>query len=200
MIVSSKKLNSVKEYLDNGSLGDYMMRSLREQRTNKILCDVVVQSGGKKFYVHKSVLYAYSLYCRKLFVGSFPPPIKNGQILIDLNCFSENVVQVLIDLMYGDKKGDIVDVDLEELIKLTDFLQADCDIKLITEILRNLLNGDNCLELYKLACTFNFHNLQTVIVTYISDNARRIISSDEWKQLGKHQILRSIIFGDLCTL
>ena len=183
MIVSSKKLNSVKEYLDNGSLGDYMMKSFREQRKNKILCDVVVQSGGKEFYVHKSVLYAYSLYCRKLFTGSFPPPTKNGIVVIDLNCFSENVVQVLINLMYGDKEGEIVDIDVEELIKLTDFLQADCDIKLMTEILRNLLNGDNCLELYKLACTFHFHNLQTVIVTYISENARPIISSDEWKDL-----------------
>ena len=61
----------------------------------------------------------------------FPPKTRDGIILVDLSCFSENVVKVLIDMMYGAKEGDIVNLDVEELVRLTNFLQADYDINLV---------------------------------------------------------------------
>ena len=192
MIFSSERLAEVELHLDNGSMGDYIMKSMREQKKNNLLCDATIQCGEKNLPVHRSVLYAYSMYCRKLFAGSFPPKTKDGMILIDLNCFPENVVTVIINIMYGEKVEETGNIDVEEFMKLADFLQMDAEIKIITEILRQLVDDDNCLEMYKLACTYNFLTLQTLILSYLNQNMESVTNSPEWKRLDE-TILFSII-------
>ena len=188
MIISNKKLESAQLDLNEGSIGDYVFKSLRDQRRDNILCDAVVQCGDKEFPVHRSVMYAYSLYCRKLFTGAFPPKAKDGLILIDLQCFSENVVKVFLDIMYGMEGEDSVDIEVEELLKLTDFLQADCDIPVITETLRMMLKIDNCLEIYNLAAAYNFSKLKTVTLTYISGNIQKLTKTDAWKKMDRETL------------
>ena len=189
MIVSNKELVNLKLDLDNGSIGDYILAAMREQRKTKTLCDAAVRCGNKEYPVHKTVMYAYSLYCRKLFSGSFPPKERDGLVIIDLDHFSENVVRVFLDIIYGDKGEDEVDIDVEELLRLADFLQADSDIDIVTEIFRNMVDADNCLELFKLAGAYNYQKLQTVALTYISCSLERLIKSDAWKKLDEMTML-----------
>ena len=60
---------------------------------------------------------------------------------------------------WGSVEWDGEEVDVEDLLKLADFLQADSEIDILTEMFRNVLDDGNCLELFKLACTYNFHKL-----------------------------------------
>ena len=134
-------------------------------------------------------MFAYSLYCRTLFTGAFPPKNKEGLTIIDLSCFSKEVVQVFLDMMYGMKREDAIDIDVEELLKLADFMQADSNIPLITETLRHMLDVDNCLEIYNLAGAYNFSKLQTVTLTFISGNLQKLTKTDAWKTLDGETLL-----------
>ena len=114
MIISSDQITSLKEELDKDCIGQCMLLSLREQRKDNVLCDAIIKCCNKEFPVHRSVLYAYSLYCRKLLLGSFPPKTENGTVEIDLDCSSENAVTVLLDVMYDDTSEESVNIDIED--------------------------------------------------------------------------------------
>ena len=138
--------------------------------------------------MHKSVMFAYSLYCRTLFTGAFPSKTKEGLTLIDLSSFSEEVVRVFLDIIYGMKGEEVVSIEVEELLKLTDFLQADSDIPVITETLRMMLEIDNCLEIHNLAGAYNFNKLQTVTLTFISGNLQKLMKTDSWKKMDRETL------------
>ena len=189
MIISSESLTRADLGLEYGSIGDYILKAMKDQRKENIMCDAIIKCGNKEFPVHKTLLYAYSLYCRKLFSGSFPPKKKDGIILIDLDCFSQNVVSVFLNIIYGDQGEDVFNIEIEELIKLFDFLQADSDIDIMTNTLRGALDIDNCVELYKLAGAYNFNKLQAVAVTYISRNLRKVMKSNSWKRIDEKTLV-----------
>ena len=172
MIISSDQITILKEELDKDCIAQCMLLSLRQQRKDNVLCDAIIKCCNKEFPVHRSVLYAYSLYCRKLLLGSFPPKTENGLVEIDLDCFSENTVRVLLDVMYGDTSEESVNIDIEEFLKLADFLQVDYEIEVVTAIFRKLLSTDNCLEIYNLASTYNFRKLANVALTISGDQLK----------------------------
>ena len=188
MIVSSDKLTNFEQVLDNGSVGDYILLSMRKQRKNNVLCDAIVKCSDKEFSVHRSMLYAYSLYCRELFSGSFAPETQNGITVIDLDCFSENTVRVFLDILYGEISEPIVNIEVEELLKLADFLHADLDIPIVTSMLREFIGISNCLELYKLAGSYNFCKLQTIVLTFISDHLKVISTTEHWMSMDEETL------------
>ena len=189
MMLSSDMLKITRRDLQCGSIGDYMLKSMREQRKTNTLCDAIVKCEEKEYHVHRSVMFAHSLYCRTLFTSLVPSELKDGKVIIDLNSFSDSVVAVFLDILYGDVRDDCIDVSIEELLKLSDFLQAESDIQIITAIVRKQLDISNCLEIYKLAGTYHFHKLQTIALTYISNNLDSLIKSDGWKGLDGENML-----------
>ena len=182
MIVPSDKLTSFKQDLDKRFIGDSILLSMRVQRRDNILCDAIIKCGSKDFPVHRSVMYACSLYCRKLLSSSFPPKTENGMVIIDLHSFSENVVRVFLDVMYGDT-GPVVNIDVEEFFKVADFLQVDSQIEVVTTIFRKMMSIENCLELYNLAGAYNFHKLSTIALTFIGDHLKEIMNSEAWRRI-----------------
>ena len=189
MFISSYTVTNCKLNLDHGSIGDCMLKSMRDQRNANILCDAIVQCGKKQFPVHRSILYACSLYCRKLFTCSFPPKTDNGLVMIDLGCFSENVVRTFLDMIYQHVVEDTVYVEVEEFFKLVDFLQADSDIDTVTELFRNILDNDNCLELYELSGAYNLKKLHSVVLAYIGTNLEKVINTVAWKGIKDDTLL-----------
>ena len=188
MIISSERLTKVDFGLDNCFISDYILKAMRVQRKENIMCDAIVKCSEKEFPVHKSMMYAHSHCCRRLFTGSFSPMKRDSIIIIDLSDFSANVVSVFLDTIYGDKGEESVDIEVEELIKLFDFLQADNEAEILSEILRRVLDVSNCVELYKLAGAYNFNKLQTVIVTFICRTLTTVIKSDSWKNVNQQTL------------
>ena len=79
--------------------------------------------------MQRSILYEHCLYFRKLLTVSFPPESKDGRAIIDFSSFPETVVAVVLDMMYECEENDCVDIEIETLLKLANYLhQADCDI------------------------------------------------------------------------
>ena len=103
-------------------------------------------------------------------------------VIIDLHSFSENVVRVFLDVMYGDT-GPVVNIDVEEFFKVADFLQVDSQIEVVTTIFRKMMSIENCLELYNLAGAYNFHKLSTIALTFIGDHLKEIMNSEVWKRI-----------------
>ena len=168
---------------------NHIWSSLKEQRKEDILCDAIIKCGDDKHRAHRSVLYAISPYCRKILQGSFKAEVDNGIVLIELDDFPPNIVKLFVNIIYGEHVLEVSDIDVEELLKLFDFLQADSYIDILTEILRKLLNIDNCLELYQLSLKYNCQKLKRVILSYISCYLESVIKSDFWKQMSESTLL-----------
>ena len=145
--------------------GDPILDSLREQRKHQILCDVTIQCQDREIMAHRCVLFPVSKYCRTLFTSSLSPTFNNGVLIMDLKVFSSDTVQIFIDLIYGENTSDVCDVDAEELMRLADFLQM--PEKMLTEVMRKIINTENCLDLLELSLLYNCFPLQKVLESYI---------------------------------
>ena len=180
-VLESVQLTQIASEINTSYVGKHIMQSLREQRQENILCDVIIQCGDEQLMAHRTVLYSISEYCRKVFTGPLKVIHKDGKALMDLSSFSVDTVKMFLDLIYGEEDGVVVNVNIAELLQLADFLQAYRYIDILCEVLRRALTDDNCVVLYELACLFNSDKLKRILVSYICGNLSRLIKSQSWE-------------------
>ena len=159
-------------------IGKPLLKSLRKQKREVILCDVSIKCRNKQLPAHRCVLYAVSKYCRTLFTGSLPPIYRNGMAIMDLDLFSYDTVQYFIDFIYSEENNSFYEIDAVELFRLIDYLQVSANI--ITEILRYFISTTNCIKLHELALSCNYLSLQEILESYISNNLKELIGSPAW--------------------
>ena len=159
-------------------IGKPLLKSLRKQKREVILCDVSIKCRNKQLPAHRCVLYAVSKYCRTLFTGSLPPIYRNGMAIMDLDLFSYDTVQYFIDFIYSEENNSFYEIDAVELFRLMDYLQVSANI--ITEILRYFISTTNCIKLHELALSCNYLSLQEILESYISNNLKELIGSPAW--------------------
>ena len=99
LVVESSKLLSISSQISVDIIRKPLLKSVREQRRNDILCDVTIQCNDLQIAAHRCLLYSLSEYCRTLFTGSIPPNYINGVIIMDLSSFS--TVQMFVEVIYG---------------------------------------------------------------------------------------------------
>ena len=80
-------------------------------------------------------------------------------------------------LIYREEVGEPYDIDVGELLRLVDYLQAHCYIDLFSDILRNVINIENCVPLYELSCMYNCDKLKRILVYFICSNFKSIIET-----------------------
>ena len=159
-------------------VGGHVLQSLREQKREKLFCDVSIQCEGGQVKAHRCVLYAVSGYCRTLFMGSLPPTYENGILIMELDLFSYDTVTVFIDLVYGAEASKVSEVDVGELLRLADFLQV--AEYMMTDILRQIIDKANCLKLYDLSISYNCFPLQKVLESYICNKLEDLGERSSW--------------------
>ena len=173
LIVKSAKLTKIASEEDLIITGKPLLRSLREQKRKKILCDVSIRCRDQQVVAHRCVLYSVSKYCKTLFTGSLPPTCEDGILIMDLKLFTSDTVQVFIDLIYGEEASEVNEVDVGELLRLADYLQV--PVNIFTEILRKTINTKNCMALYELSLSYNCLTLQKILESFICNNRKKVM-------------------------
>ena len=174
-----------------------ILESLREQRRQNVLCDISVECGDVQVIGHRCVLYAVSEYCRTFFTSSLSPTYRNGILVMELNSFSADTVQMLVDLIYGERSNDVSKVDIGELMQLTDYMQV--PERIVTEILRKIISKENCEKLYEMSLNYNCGKLQRVLESFICHHLKELSESLSWQP--SHYVLASLQKNPLyCSL
>nr|XP_015207046.1 PREDICTED: transcriptional regulator Kaiso [Lepisosteus oculatus] len=103
--MTSLKLISATDTQYSGTL----LKSLNEQRTVGLFCDVTIIVQDRKFRAHKNILSASSSYFRQLFSVA-------GQV-IELNFVKAEIFEEILNYIYSSKLIRVRSDMLEELIK-----------------------------------------------------------------------------------
>ena len=203
-IVESEQFNKNISDLNPGIIGEPILKSLREQRRKNVLCDVSIECENQQIKAHRCVLYAMSEYCRTLFTGSIPPSYRNGMIVMDLNLFSLDTVQIFIGLLYGEESSEVSHIDIGELMRLFDYLQVHRDI--LAQILRKIVDAENYMKLNELALSYHLKQLplmlEPVLISYNERLAKPcrqsiIVTVNDNSQVARYR-QRGIIQYDYC--
>lgn len=176
ILIESSQLFDIACKRSTGIVGKPILQSLREQRREKNLCDVIIQCGNEEIVAHKCVMYAVSKYCRTLFTGSLPATYREGLLIMDLGLFSSDTVEVFIDLVYGEQSSKIREIDVAELLRLGDYLQV--SVNILTDSLRNLIDTKNCIKLFESSLLYNCLPLQKILESFICYNLRELFDGN----------------------
>ena len=160
-------------------IGELMLQSLRKQRRDNIFCDVTIQCEDGQIFAHRCVLYAISDYCRTLLTGSLPPTFKDGICIMELSSFSSDTIEVFVDLIYDEESSSVRKINVGELLKLCDYLQVPALIT--TEILRGIINKENCVTLHELSLYYNCSPFQKILETFICNHLEELVNGSNWK-------------------
>ena len=142
-----------------------MFHEFNSQRQTGENCDVVIKSQGRCIPAHKLILSAVSKYFKTLFTSSI-----GQKDVSNLDEFSSSTVQFFIDLIY---KSDLIpsNLNLSELIKLLDYVQATFIMDKLVDSIREVVNVENCFTLVKISFENRLAlNMKTVLKSFVTDH------------------------------
>ena len=178
LIVESAQLMNVSPKRHETLIGKPILASLREQRRENVLCDILIQCEIGEVLAHRCVMFAVSEYCKTLCTGSLPPTYREGMVIMDLTAFSRDTVKLLIDLIYMEENYAVNMIDVRELMQLADYLQV--PVTVVTEMLRSIINMENCIQLFEMSLSYNCLPLQKVIESFICSNLKALTERPSW--------------------
>jgi hypothetical protein len=102
------------------------------------------------------------------------------QLEIKLNDISSNGLKIIIDFIYsGDLKLNIE--NLNDLLNVITHLQVKDAFKLCEEYLYEILNINNCIDLFNLVDLFSLQNVKLFIFNYILKNFHKLNEQNQIK-------------------
>jgi len=164
-----------KDHSENGDIS----QDLEKAFTNKELCDVQLQCGGKIFDCHKFMLSARSPVFRAMFQAEMEEKKTNK---VDINDLDPDILAEMLHFIYTGKTPKLDDFT-EELLAVADRYQIEKLKKICEEALYLSLNVDNCIDLLVIGDLYNADNLKRFSLKFISRNG---IKSSEWKETLKN--------------
>ncbi|EDO45385.1 predicted protein, partial [Nematostella vectensis] len=124
---------------------------LNSLRKENVLCDAVIQIGGKTHPVHKNVLCAASPFFRGLFTNDMQ---EKNQEHIELQVISGDVGEEVISFMYtGAIK--VEKENAQDIVMAGDFLLIPSLKSAAARFLEATLNAENCVFLRDFAIRYN---------------------------------------------
>nr|CAB3259803.1 kelch-like protein 20 [Phallusia mammillata] len=150
-------------------------------------CNLVLESEGKQFKVHKSVLMLVSNYFRRMFTIEMK---EKYEVIIKMQNIPHQRLANIIQFIYSGK----IEITEENILDILDdaeyteieVLKAKCSAFLL-----NVISADNCLKLRAYAQRYNLDDLITKANHFIVENFETVVQSEDLKQLE---------FGDLSSI
>jgi len=184
-LISGSDVHEAQNEANGDPMKTYIFKMLDKQREEGTFCDSVIQCEGEDFHAHSNILSAVSPYLKTLHRGSFIPEQLNNKIVIDLNNFKKEAVRFFLYVVYGSQSLTDVNVYLEDLLQLADFLQSKAILEFLLKVIRGKIRVDNCLYLYECSGKFNATHIQQLSCIYISNHFENVITSPKWKLLSQ---------------
>ncbi|XP_064389863.1 speckle-type POZ protein-like [Halichondria panicea] len=141
--------------------------ALNNDRENQIFTDASIKCGEKQFEVHRVVIASQSPFFK-----SKIKRWKTSDNTIDMSDLEPQIVQTIIEHMYGQEQIPDLNVLAPDLLAAADKYQLSSLKNLCEKALLNELTDSNAVTLLKLANTYNALHLREKILEFV--NARPI--------------------------
>lgn len=155
---------------------DGIIQRLNELRSEIQLCDIILVAGDQKFYAHKNVLSAGSLYFFAMFNGFFPESDKKEIVLNDIE---PECLKVILDYIYTGQL--IVNNGIvQNLLATASFLQIDWIVLRCCDFIVKDLDASNCLGVKRFGERHSFPRLEELASEFILKHFQEVSRSEEF--------------------
>ncbi|XP_034936195.1 kelch-like protein 5 isoform X2 [Chelonus insularis] len=169
------------------------LQCMKEYLHNKLLTDVVLIAGGKRFPAHRLVLSASSEYFAAMFTSSLR---ESSQSEVELIKVDPDALWALIEYCYTgsiELREDCV----ETLLATARILQIDSVVKACCQFLIKQLHPSNCLGIRMFADTQGCSHLLSVAHNYTTEHFMEVMSSQEFLLLSADDVAKLLESDDL---
>ena len=174
MLVKEKNLiNSA----SNVSFKDDVWQFLKDQWRMGTYCDVQIKGPSKTLHAHSFVLATVSPYFKTLLYGPMKGSKTDDTVSADLSAFSDDSLELLLKLVYGDEACSNNDIDITDFLLLLDYLQIDSYFNVIVKVIRYCISLENCLQLFELSSRCNIKCICDYLAIYIGSNLSNLIET-----------------------
>ncbi|XP_052789258.1 kelch-like protein 24 isoform X2 [Mya arenaria] len=164
------------------------------------LSDVDIIVNHRVFKCHKSVLASLSPYFRVMFTGGMKEAAtKQGTIRLKDMDDLEIPFEKLVGFLYTGKVSMTID-DVPDMLLMAAHFQIDILRDHCEELLLEQLKGDNCIEMYRLACLYNCPNLELKAWPSMLDGFTNLWKTYDYDNLTLNEIISIIREDRLVTL
>ncbi len=162
----------------------YQLKNLQK------FCDVILKTNdNKSLKAHKIILSCGSEYFRTLFTTEYfmeaNESSNNEFLVIDANLESLNQI---IDFLYTGKIV-INEINVNNLLATSRFLQIENIVEACCIYLENNLNPNNCLSIEHLAEVYGCTKLHNLASKYMMDHCSEVLKSEEFLKLEQERLI-----------
>lgn len=145
----------------------------REGRSG--FCDVVLETEGRHFSVHRCVLAANSRFFYTMFNSGMRESTETVLKLPSVSCIA---LENILDFFYTQKIILTEDI-IEDVLEASSFLLLESLKKTCFDVLKSKLSIHNCFSTRRLALEYNANELLDKTVKFIKDNFLIIVQKSE---------------------
>nr|CAB3259781.1 kelch-like protein 20 [Phallusia mammillata] len=159
---------------------DWLGQLLNDDRTaNESTCDLVLESEGKQFKVHKSVLMLVSNYFRKMFTIEM---MEKYSGIVNIEGIPPDRLENLIEFIYSGKikitEENMLDVLDDAEYTEIEVLKARC-----ASFICLVISAENCLKLGAFAQRYNLNEVKVKTNQCIEDHMSAVVQHDDFAKL-----------------
>ena len=168
-----------------------VLESMNRLRSNKKLCDVVIQVEENQFHAHRIVLAASTPYFEAMFSGDLE---ESRQQMVTLKDVSPEAVKSIIDYCYTSSVT-ITDENAESLLSASCLLQMSGVRDACCEYMKKKLDVDNCLSVRSFAEAHSCQELFEVANAFTQDHYAEVLAGEEFVRLSAEELV-SLVGSD----
>ncbi len=182
----------------NHSYPGHLSQALNELRKENLLCDIIINVGGKGFNAHRAVLAATSSYFKAMFTSGFKESTQN-EINIDGN---PDVFRVLITFAYTGVL-ELSPKTAYDVLNMACYMQFTMVYKTCATFINGCLKATSKIhqmdpgDVYKIYLLAKNHHvleyLSEAVVTFIENNVQEFKRSDVFLQHASVSFLQSFL-------
>ena len=167
----------------------------RDRKNSHEFCDIIISVQSRDFTVHKCVVAASSVFFQKMFLSKMK---ETYEAKATVSSVSAEIMENILDFIYTGKLK-VTDENVYELLCAADYLQIQNIKNICSFYLREDINDETCLMMWKFAKMYDMKNLTVITELHISANFRKILKRDEFKQLESDNFISFLALEDSST-
>ncbi|XP_077984145.1 kelch-like protein 26 [Glandiceps talaboti] len=161
---------------------DKLLQGLNGLRRHKILCDLSLVAEERRFYVHRSVLAAFSAYFRDLLRNE---PITDNEVILE--GLSAEGLELVIGFIYTAE----IPLSIKNAPKVLE-VSTSLEMAAIIDICSNFLKAEikpaNCVEILNIGSYYNVTDLRAFSEDYVLRNFHAITKEECFQNLTDRQL------------
>ena len=164
-VIAGKMANTVE-----GISSAYLQSGLAELREEGLLCDIELETQGRRISAHRNVLASVSPYFRVLFAGSFR---EANESVIELEGIEFEGLKTIVDSVYTSEL-ELTNANVSAVLSAAHMFQMDKLVAPCEQLMLDNLSKTTCLSYLKLAETYSFKKLVKKAIDCVLENFDKV--------------------------